>query len=194
MNKQERGFSIPMAAVPMYSPVIGVRKEDTEHFVRNKSNITVVILVTEGRGIVRIGGRQFAAVPGQIIILPRGVDHEYWGAAEDPWGQTFAYFRGQFATTILQEYGLGDTYCFPGEGLRDEFSVIEEIVSSAEPETVLQARLAGFYNRLIYRLAVSQMDASYSAEALVLHDYLVENLDRIVTNGYTLYVNGEALK
>ena len=182
MKKQERDFSIPMADVPMYSSIIGMRKEDTEHFVRNKSNITVVICVASGRGIVRIGGRQFVALPGQIIILPRGVDHEYWGTAEDPWCYTFANFRGQFATTILQEHGLGDIYCFSGEGLRDEFSVIEEIVYSAEAEALLQARLVGFYNRLIYRLAVSRMDESYSAEALVLHEDMVENLDRIVTN------------
>lgn len=171
-----------MGSVPMYSSLIGMRKNDTEHLVRNKSNITVVIYVISGKAIVRVGGRQFVAVPGQIYVLPRGVDHEYWGVAEDPWSQIFAYFRGQFATTILQEYGLGDTYCFPGESLRDEFSLVEELMDSIESEPVIQSRLAGFYSRLIYRLAVSQMDVSYSAEALVLHEYLVENMDRIVTN------------
>ena len=182
MRECGRNFSIPVGTVPMYSPTVGTKLDYTYHVVRNKSNITVAIYVVSGKGIVRVGGRQFVAVPGQIYVLPRGVDHEYWGVPEDPWCHIYANFRGQFATTILQEYGLGDTYCFPGEGLRGEFSVIEEILDSTEPEPMIQSRLVGFYNRLVYRLAVSQMDASYSAEALVLHEYLVENLDRIVTN------------
>ena len=166
----------------MYSPLAGTSWDDSKRIVRNKSNITVLIYVVGGKGIVRVGGRQFVATKGQIVVLPRGVDHEYWGAPEDPWTYIISNFRGQFATTILQEYGLGDTYCYSGENLRDEFNVVEQIQSSTEPESVIQSKLVGFFNQLVYRLAVSQMEASYSAEAVALREYLVDNLDRIVTN------------
>ena len=182
MKEVVRGFSIPAGSVPMYSPLAGMSWDDTRRVVRNKSNITVLIYVVSGKGIVRVGGRQLVATKGQIVVLPRGLDHEYWGAPEDPWSIIFSNFRGQFATTILQEYGLGDTYCYSGENLRDMFSIMEQIQSSDESESMIQAKLVGFFNQLVYRLAVSQMEASYSAEAVALREYLVDNLDRIVTN------------
>lgn len=183
MKEDIRAFSTPVGIAPMYSPVVGVSYCDgTYHITRTKANITVIEYVISGEGYVRIGGKRYAVGKDTIYILPKGMDQEYWSSGENPWVKIFVNFRGDLPGILLREYGFGETYIFPGDGYRTYFAEVENVLTSEEPEDVLQAKLTAFFVKVIALLRGFSVEATLSEEAITLREYLVDNMDRIVTN------------
>ncbi len=80
--------------VPLYS---------YEHFVKNR---IVIHFVVNGRGIIRLNGKQYEVGPHQIFLIPDSVRTFYQADMDDPWEYIWFHIGGPKIPLILKEAGL----------------------------------------------------------------------------------------
>lgn len=61
----------------------------------------VIILCTDGAGLVELRGVEHDVGPGQVVVLPRGEPHRYRAAPHDPWTIWWMHVAGHDAETFV---------------------------------------------------------------------------------------------
>jgi AraC family transcriptional regulator of arabinose operon len=79
---------------------------DLHRMRRPRHDDNLLIYCVEGRGCAASGDWQGEIGPGQVLLLPQGVGHQYEADASDPWTIYWVHFQGT-STAIFNQY-LGD--------------------------------------------------------------------------------------
>ncbi|MGJ7032442.1 helix-turn-helix domain-containing protein [Niabella hirudinis] len=68
----------------------------------------VVIYCVNGKGICKVGGREYAVGPGELMLLPAHEPHEYHADATLPWSIYWVHFKGlnsqDFMNMMLRQF------------------------------------------------------------------------------------------
>jgi len=74
-----------------------------EHLVRNR---IVIHFVLNGKGILRLNGKQYEVGPHQIFLIPENTKTFYQADQDDPWEYIWFHIGGPKIPLILKEAGL----------------------------------------------------------------------------------------
>lgn len=95
---------------PFYIEMAGITYPDPKyHIVRNNSHIHCFEYVTKGGGIVTVDGKTNYPCAGDVYILPKGTDHNYCSAPDDPFEKIWFNISGSLCDELIHIYGITGT-------------------------------------------------------------------------------------
>ena len=68
----------------------------------------LLIYCTEGRGRLRVEDWEGEVVPGQVMLLPQGLEHLYEADKRQPWTLYWVHFQGSATGIFMQYLGYRD--------------------------------------------------------------------------------------
>ena len=74
-----------------------------EHLVKNR---IIIHFVLNGKGILRLNGKQYDVGPHQIFLIPQDTKTFYQADKDDPWEYIWLHIGGPKIPLILEEAGL----------------------------------------------------------------------------------------
>lgn len=74
-----------------------------EHFVKNR---IIIHFVVAGKGILKIGNKQYEVGPHQVFLIPENTRAFYQADKDDPWEYIWFHIGGPKIPLILKEAGL----------------------------------------------------------------------------------------
>ena len=79
--------------------IIGWFPEARHHFRHRPDGARQdhLMMCANGHGSAIIDGQRVALKKGELLIIPRGVEHTYWADDEDPWSIFWVHFLGEDA-------------------------------------------------------------------------------------------------
>ncbi len=83
-----------------YQQAAGHRMERLEH------DDNLLIYCLEGKGKIRIQQKNIAIGSGDLVVLPRGLAHQYASSANFPWTIYWCHFEGALAADFIQHLQL----------------------------------------------------------------------------------------
>lgn len=175
--------TFPRVDDPLRISMAGISYCDGSYRIkRNMASITVIEYIIKGTGYIKHNGTLYTVGADTVYILPKGTSHEYYSSANDPWEKIFINIEGDFALTILEQYGINKKIIFSGNGLKDIFTKVAEIAKSDSHGHREDCILQALFLEAVAKLSRSDGRALHSREAIILKDYLNKNLDRIIGN------------
>lgn len=105
---------------------------------RQNSSIWCLEYIIKGQGSVWVDKTSFCAEEGDVYILPAGRNHYYYSDDKDPWEKIWMNISGNLVDSIMDCYGMKNTYHIKGIDVYNEFKEFlriakEELPSRAEP-------------------------------------------------------------
>lgn len=92
-----------------YPLAIGRYEKSHGHqMVRNRHDDNLIIYCFSGKGHLKTKHWQGEVNPGEIILLPAGVNHQYKADREDPWSIYWCHFSGERATDYIYNMDYRD--------------------------------------------------------------------------------------
>lgn len=85
-----------------YYPKAKFHYREREH----GSDQHILIYCCEGKGIVQIKKEVYQLNPGDFIIIPQGVNHNYSADETTPWTIYWIHFKGNITNSILKTFQL----------------------------------------------------------------------------------------
>lgn len=175
--------AFPASNDPLRISLAGISYCDgSYHITRNPSRITVIEYVVKGEGYITLNGAPVTVTADTVYILPRGTAQDYYSSAHDPWEKIFINVEGDLALTLLERYGLYGKHFFDGQGLKDIFLSVAEIVRREPRAENEDCRLEALFLEALSRLSRSDTRSEHSGEAVKLKDWLDNNIHRTVGN------------
>ncbi|VGO18006.1 AraC family transcriptional regulator [Pontiella sulfatireligans] len=118
----------------------------------------ILIYCAAGRGWVELDGARSPVLPGQILLIPRGVRHTYAADETDPWSIYWVHFSGMdsdwFGQTLNPENHLIPTVADVESGISDLFNrILKRFDNGITLNAILYASQA-----LRYLLAITFFD------------------------------------
>lgn len=122
-----------------YPDAVGHRME------RKDPDDDLIIYCSKGRGRLRIGEWCGDVLPGQVMLLPKGLRHYYEAHEDEPWTLFWVHVNGTVANTFLRHIGLGENQPVVTAGLSP--------VLEANFFHLMEVRLTGYSDRAFIRAA-----------------------------------------
>jgi AraC-like DNA-binding protein len=149
----------------------------------------ILIYCLSGKGWVRIGNQTYNVSPGECILLPANVAHEYNADEKNPWTIYWIHFEGtnspNFTNMMLQKMG---SHVFPVSFQETRLHLFEEIYTNLEKgysiDNVCYANIS-----LQYFLASCCFDTNYNhlskkednSPIELCIQYMHKNIDKAIT-------------
>ena len=169
-------------ASPLYISLSGVTSPDPDyHITRSCAKVSVIEYVLSGSGYINFRGVSHHVGADTVYFLPMGEAHDYRSDPEDPFTKIFMNVKGVFGAELFRAYGLGGQVTFSGQEVRPLFEKIPDLLRSEIPDSEKQAALQGLFVQILALLSQGQQAAEYSAEVLVMKNYLDDQLHRRVS-------------
>ena len=170
-EREELPFFIEMAGISYC--------DETYRIARKNSSIYVFEYIMEGEGTVITDGKEFAPGKGDVYILHRQSNHEYFSSRLNPWTKIWFNARGGLIDSLMQLYHLNSINYIRQLDVKSYF---DRILSCAEElknnrnEFQKQASLIFFeLVLLLHNIRVNDQSSDYPADALLLKQYLDNN-------------------
>lgn len=97
-SEQNRPFYIEMAGITYSDP--------NYHITRKNSHIHCFEYIINGEGIVQVDNRTNHPVKGDLYILPKGSNHDYYSLPENPFEKIWMNISGSLCDELIHVYGL----------------------------------------------------------------------------------------
>ena len=179
----EKLIWFPEGREPLFVSLSGITLPDSKYRVsRPHSDITVIEFVYSGEGYIKLNGKITRVGEGSVYMLCAGTDHEYFSDPNSPWKKVFINISGRLAPILPAELGLPKQEIYPGDGMRDIFERIEDIVNG-NPDKASEAELIGLFSQAIFRLSRRRSESARDPEAAQMKAFIDSNSGRIVGNG-----------
>jgi AraC family transcriptional regulator of arabinose operon len=89
-----------------YPTVMGYYPQASGHQMRReRHDDNLLIYCASGRGSLATGHHSGGIGPGQLILLPQGLTHEYRAHRLQPWSVYWVHFQGSASAVFLQNLG-----------------------------------------------------------------------------------------
>ena len=156
--------------------------DGTYYIDRPKSTIWVMEQVLEGCGTICVDRLSYTAQKGDVYLLPRGSDHFYRSDSDQPWVKIFMNIRGTLPDSIFQAYALSGRVVIRQAGTEALFEEFYQLVCAETRPAELHSKAALLLHRICMALHAGLRAASPEpAEAVVMKEYLEQNLSRLVS-------------
>lgn len=152
------------------------------HIRRPASCCWVLEQVMKGRGTLKVDGASYTASAGDIYLLPKGSDHDYFSSAADPWEKIFMNLRGSLPDALFSAYGLTGKVIFTNCQAEGLFWAFYRILQWNAPESERLKACALKLHEIC--AAIHQKQQAQHAEppeAAAMKRYLESNLSRLVS-------------
>lgn len=103
---------------------------------RREHEDNLLMFCSEGQGFVEAQNEKWQVNPGDLIILPKGVDHCYGADSENPWTLYWVHFDGTQAEDYWENLNAPQNRCVLSIGLHPKII--------ADFETLFSARQTGY--------------------------------------------------
>jgi AraC family transcriptional regulator of arabinose operon len=172
-----------------YPTAMGFYPEASGHRMRRqRHDDNLLIYCAAGRGFVSAGDWSGTINPGDLVLLPQGLAHEYRAHRRDPWSIYWVHFQGA-STGIFTQY----------LGYREGQPVVELGLSPTLPAaftSLMQVRRTGYSTRAFINAAnqlrhlLSQMAldirahqgrGKYTFNLEQVHSFMLEHIDQPMT-------------
>lgn len=172
-----------------YPTAMGFYPLATGHQMRReRHDDNLLIYCAAGKGFVSTEDWSGAINPGDLVLLPQGLIHEYRAHRRDPWSIYWVHFQGA-STGIFTQY----------LGYREGQPVVEAGLSPTLPAaftSLMQVRRTGYSTRAFINAAnqlrhlLSQMAldisahqgrAEYTFDLEQVHGFMLEHIDQPIT-------------
>lgn len=182
MKELLKPFGFNETGKPVHVTLAGLTYPDASYSIRRKnSDVSVIEYVTEGTGYVLIDGEEHFVTKDTVYFLTQGDDHIYRADEKEPYSKIFLNVTGTMSVRIAEEFGLNGKHFFSGEGLKELFEGIMDIISSDMTDNEMQSALRGAYVEILSRLSYAQNERVYGREAAELKNYIDSNPGKIIT-------------
>lgn len=173
---------------PFFIEMTGISYcDETYRIARKNSSIYVFEYILEGEGTVITDGKQFTPAKGDIYILHKQSNHEYYSDRVKPWTKIWFNARGSLIDSLMQLYHLNKTNYIEQIDASNYFNRIlacAEELRNARSEFQKQASLIFFELVLFLHDNIAAHNSlAVSAEAMLLKQYLDDNNCRNITIG-----------
>ena len=155
------------------------------HMRRERHDDNLVIYCTAGKGELQVDGETHTVSPGSLMLLPKGIAHEYRASSKDPWHLYWVHCRGNSIDAFMDYLGYR-----PGRPVL-EVDVHPALIASFDSLLGVRSTgysLAAFVNAANHlrhlftqlALAASRRRAAQPGELdlAMLQDYMRENIDK----------------
>ncbi|WP_368497976.1 helix-turn-helix domain-containing protein [Herbiconiux sp. A18JL235] len=148
----------------------------------------VVMLCTDGAGVVELRGREHRVLPGQIVVLPADEPHRYRAEPRNPWTIWWMHVTGADAVVLAGAITAEGADFDPVLAVHDPYAAraaLEHVVSSLERDETDSSLLSasGAAWGLLAQLAADRArGVKLSGDPiLAAQDFLRENLTTTVS-------------
>lgn len=89
-----------------YITDIGYYPKARHHYRKRMDGIdqNILIYCLEGQGMVKIKKEEYELNPGDFILIPAGIAHQYAADETNPWTIYWVHFKGPIATHIISSF------------------------------------------------------------------------------------------
>ncbi len=101
-----------------YPTAMGYYPEARGHRMqRDRHDDNLLLYCVSGRGYLFIEETVYAVGPGQVMLLPQGLSHEYYADNRDPWTLYWVHFQGASTGIFCQYLGYREQQCVVEAGV-----------------------------------------------------------------------------
>ncbi|MFV8783108.1 helix-turn-helix domain-containing protein [Microbulbifer sp. SA54] len=171
-----------------YPTAIGYYPNAAGHAMRRDNHDDYLLLYCEdGKGQVSTADFSSVVQKGDVLILPRGMAHEYCADHNTPWTIYWCHFRGQLAQAFLDHIGLDQQRPLIGgiaaPALQSSFKSLMSIARTGYGKKAF-VHAANQLRQLLTLLARLQkerrgIDGSFEYE--LIRGYMQDNIDQGVS-------------
>lgn len=85
------------------------RQASGHHMERDSHDDNLLIYCLDGEGELEIEGQKQRVRPGDILLIPRGIQHAYKARPSNPWTIYWTHFHGHHAADFIQHIAVRKT-------------------------------------------------------------------------------------
>ena len=165
---------------PFFIEMTGVSYCDESYrIVRKNCPMYVFEYILDGQGTVVVEDRQFIARKGDVYILHRQSNHEYYSDKTNPWTKIWFNAVGSLIDGLVQIYGLNNVNHITDIEVGDYFQQILTLAKEARtsnPEFLKKASLV-FFELILSLKPEAPIDTQpFRKEANILKEYIDQNI------------------
>jgi AraC-like DNA-binding protein len=152
--------------------------DGTYRVKRKNSPIYIFEYIIGGEGTVISDGNNFTAKEGDIYILHKQSNHEYFSDRINPWTKIWFNARGILIDNLMQVYKLNNINHIMKTDLNSIFFKILSCAREFQYDTAeFQKKASQIFFELVLEIycSVQQKSLYFSAEAVLLKQYLDRN-------------------
>jgi AraC-like DNA-binding protein len=152
--------------------------DETYRITRRNSPIYVFEYILEGEGTVITDGKRFKAKKGDVYILHRQSNHEYFCDRTDPWTKIWFNAKGHLIDSLIQIYKLNQTnHIYNADVSRLFFELLDKARQAKISNSSFIKDASLIFHELVLSLYpyVHKNPEAFSKEAGVLKEYLDQN-------------------
>lgn len=171
-----------------YPTAIGYYPSARGHSMRRERHDDYLILYCEdGVGQVEVGGFRGVVRRGDVLILPRGLAHEYRADQSQPWTIYWCHFQGTLAGAFLDHIGLETQVPFirgiATPSLLSSFKSLLSITKTGYSKTafVHASNQLRQLLTLVARLRRKQSGIEKNGDYALVRNFMADNLDQTIT-------------
>lgn len=164
---------------PFFIEMTGISYcDETYRMARKKSAIYVFEYILDGEGTVVVEDKQFIAKKGDVYLLHRQSNHEYYSDKKNPWTKIWFNAVGPLIDSLMQIYGLNNINHIADIDVSAYFYQILALArqtKTSNPEFINKVSLIFYELVLSLYPNVHKKIQPYSKEAGILKEYLDQN-------------------
>lgn len=170
---------------PFYMEMAGISYCDASYFIsRKNSPIYVFEYVLSGQGTVKTDTTEFSAAEGDMYILHRQSDHNYYSDAKNPWTKIWFNAKGPLIDNLIHIYNLENLNHIRDLDTSVLFYKILDIArckDKSNEDIFNEASLV--FHEMVIKISkyINKNDIQHSPEAIKLKHYLDKNVMQNVT-------------
>lgn len=165
---------------PFFIEMTGISYcDETYRIARKNSPIYVFEYILEGEGTVIVEDKQFVARKGDVYILHRQSNHEYYSDKAKPWTKIWFNAVGTLIDSLMQVYGLNNINHITGIDVSSYFYQILDLARQSKTsnlEFIKKASQIFFELILTLQPEVHKEAQPYRKEASILKEYIDQNI------------------
>ncbi|NLK28196.1 MAG: AraC family transcriptional regulator [Clostridiales bacterium] len=165
---------------PFFIEMAGISYCDESYrIVRRNSPMYVFEYILEGEGTVLVEDKQFIAKKGDVYILHRQSNHEYFSGKTNPWTKIWFNAKGSLIDSLIQVYKLNNVNHIENCDMGTYFFQILNLAKQSKtsnPDFLKKASLLFYEMILSLYPNVHTETQTYTKEAGILKEHLDQNI------------------
>lgn len=153
---------------------------------RQRHDDNLLLYCVDGRGVLRCGSEVFRLKPGQLAILPQGLEHHYRADRRRPWSLYWVHFQGSAAAVFLNYLGYRSGKPVLDVGLSPALLAVFDSLLAVRQTGYSTLAFVHAANQLRYLLTQFTLEqrshlARHGLDLAAIAAYMQENIARQLT-------------
>ncbi|MDF2486881.1 MAG: hypothetical protein K0R46_3049 [Herbinix sp.] len=165
--------------LPFFIEMTGISYcDETYRIARRNSTFYVFEYILEGEGTVIVDDKSFTIGKGDVYILHRHSNHQYYSSKTNPWTKIWFNARGPLIDHIVGLYKLSHTIHIQNI---DVSHIFLQLLDAARQAGNYNADFAAVASKLFFSLIIELYPhvhkklSGYSKESVILKEYIDKN-------------------